>query len=68
MKKIWLFNKGLKECQPVRQPIKKLMDKGKAFFYKHMLTLIPRVKIKKDGVQCAAGTEQLNRISKFALL
>lgn len=52
----------------MRQPIKKLMDKGKAFFYKHMLTLIPRVKIKKDGVQCAAGTEQLSRIFKFALL
>lgn len=53
----------------MRHSIKKLMDKGKAFFYNHVLTLILKVKIKRDGVQCAAGTEQLNRrISKFALL
>lgn len=68
-KKSDYFNKGLKECQPVRHPIKMLMDKGKAFFYKHVLTLIPKVKITRGGVQCAARTEKLNRrISKFALL
>lgn len=58
-KKSDYFNKGLKECQPVRHPIKKLMNKGKAFFCKHVLTLIPQVKIKRDGVQCVAGTKQL---------
>lgn len=60
-KKSDYFNKGFKECQPVRQPIKKVIDKGKAFFCKHVLAPIPQVKIKRDGVQCVAGTEQLTR-------
>lgn len=35
------------------------MYKGKAFFYEHVLAPIPQLKKKRDGVQCAAGTEQL---------